>query len=413
MPILVMDYITLGNLHEQHMKVARITNQEVIVMLDQLLRALGHLHFHGVVHRDVKPENILIQSRGPRLEPSHFWVKLGDFSLSNDSSSLKTFCGTKRYVAPEVRPGSHYTPAVDIWSLGIVIFEYGYGLPPDEKGQDWYEVLMRRVQNWDPDRLLDLLSTSMLQMDPQRRHSASECSKKASELLIATPRQSLEDDLGTPTEMTPTSVLMEAIRHLNEPNPMTDVHVSILPSARKPVEFPMQGLEPSAIETVRSISEKRQRSPATASSENTPPSKLQKHPKRPSVPLGIKLRTVENFYFLDTGRCNIAVRIADLWVNANHLLKEALQKKYRRDVVASLRAEGARFEFVRGRETQGTYMDFSMGIELCEKYDLRELKTFLESLKETLKSINRKLPRLLSAVSHPFFSHRQRTQSQM
>ena len=112
-------------------------------MVDHILRALEHLHMQNLVHRDIKPPNILVQSRWP----PHFM--LCDFGLANHTPDLRTFCGTAAYVAPEVRKGFSYTPALDIWSLRVVVYEYVYGLPKVDprKGQTWYEKLILEVRN--------------------------------------------------------------------------------------------------------------------------------------------------------------------------------------------------------------------------------------------------------------------------
>ncbi|KAL9029909.1 MAG: hypothetical protein Q9196_001912 [Gyalolechia fulgens] len=97
------------------------------------LDALRYLHPRGVAHRDLKPENILVESRSPLS------VKLADFGLANDKPDLDTECGTQLYTAPEVYLGRIYTPLVDLWSLGVIIFEYVYGLPQanrQKRGQD-------------------------------------------------------------------------------------------------------------------------------------------------------------------------------------------------------------------------------------------------------------------------------------
>jgi serine/threonine-protein kinase Chk2 len=112
-------------------------------------------------------------------------IKLADFGLSKASDSLYTFCGTAHYIAPEIvalqgrSKRRSYTAAVDVWSLGVVILEYGYGLPnypvtaPGTLPLGWPDMLVRAVDAWDPDGF-DVLY-SMLVLDPQRRASASAC----------------------------------------------------------------------------------------------------------------------------------------------------------------------------------------------------------------------------------------------
>ncbi|KAL8855699.1 MAG: hypothetical protein Q9178_007665 [Gyalolechia marmorata] len=122
-PYLILEYLPMGNLGAQEW----ITDTESLTILCQGLDALTAVHEEGIVHRDVKPENILIQSRNP------LQIKLSDFGMSKASLDLQTFCGTHEYAAPEIyltdRP-TYYTEACDIWSLGVVVFEYAYGPLP-------------------------------------------------------------------------------------------------------------------------------------------------------------------------------------------------------------------------------------------------------------------------------------------
>ena len=133
------------------------------------------------MHRDIKPANILLQSR----DPLH--IKLTDFGLSRASDDLTTLCGTPLYLAPEVYKKGSYTPAVDIWSLGVVAFECAYDLPNSHgnRGRDWCEMLVDQVNDWESGDLIDLLSNAMIVMDPKLRLSAQNCYVKASQLTIA------------------------------------------------------------------------------------------------------------------------------------------------------------------------------------------------------------------------------------
>ena len=166
-----MEYMPLGNLACQN----SITEEENLKVLYQGLHALKYLHSHSppLTHRDIKPANILVRSRIP------FVIKLVDFGLAKNDSTLKTFCGSNEYAAPEIWGRQHYTAMVDIWSLGVVVLQFGYGLPAPSrkpKGSQWCRDIVKAAKDGeDGDTLIDLLSTKMLRMDYRHRRSASDC----------------------------------------------------------------------------------------------------------------------------------------------------------------------------------------------------------------------------------------------
>ncbi|KAL8986085.1 MAG: hypothetical protein Q9177_004256 [Variospora cf. flavescens] len=88
------------------------------VVVHQMLQALDFLAFNHIVHRDVKPENILYSSR----PGTHDYIfQLGDFGLCNQYSQPTSMVGTAPYMAPEVHEGEEQTPKVDIWSLSVTM----------------------------------------------------------------------------------------------------------------------------------------------------------------------------------------------------------------------------------------------------------------------------------------------------
>uniref|UniRef100_A0A0K0CT77 Protein kinase domain-containing protein n=1 Tax=Angiostrongylus cantonensis TaxID=6313 RepID=A0A0K0CT77_ANGCA len=90
---------------------------------------VSYLHQHHITHRDIKPENILCMTKD-----DYTIVKLADFGLAKggDTSTMKTFCGTPAYMAPEMIDNDNlaYNPRVDMWSLGVVLFTGICGYPP-------------------------------------------------------------------------------------------------------------------------------------------------------------------------------------------------------------------------------------------------------------------------------------------
>ena len=92
----------------------------------QLSRALHFLHARRIMHRDLKPQNVLVASNGV--------IKLADFgfarALSASTVLLTSIKGTPLYMAPEIYQDRRYDPSADLWGLGVLLFELAAGAPP-------------------------------------------------------------------------------------------------------------------------------------------------------------------------------------------------------------------------------------------------------------------------------------------
>ncbi|XP_035490617.2 serine/threonine-protein kinase Sgk2b isoform X1 [Scophthalmus maximus] len=122
----VLDYVNGGELFYYLQREGSFAEPRSAFYTAEMAMAVGYLHSLDIVYRDLKPENILLDSGGH--------VMLTDFGLCKEGVALggtmHTFCGTPEYLAPEVLQGHPYSPAVDWWGLGTVLFEMLYGLPP-------------------------------------------------------------------------------------------------------------------------------------------------------------------------------------------------------------------------------------------------------------------------------------------
>ncbi|KAM7342198.1 SNF related kinase isoform 2-T2 [Cochliomyia hominivorax] len=141
----------------------------------QILRAITYCHQLHVVHRDLKPENVVFfEKLGV--------VKLTDFGFSNKFSpgqKLETFCGSLAYSAPEILLGDSYdAPAVDIWSLGVILYMLVCGQPPFEKANDSETLTMIMDCKYSvPPQISPTcrkLIASMLVRDPKKRATLEE-----------------------------------------------------------------------------------------------------------------------------------------------------------------------------------------------------------------------------------------------
>jgi serine/threonine protein kinase len=162
-------------------------------VIRQCLSALAYLHGQSppIAHRDIKPENILVNDT-----PSGIHIKLADFGLSREARDLKTLCGTPTYLAPELwaslsQDGTStvgYSPAVDVWSLGVVAAQCVNELPPrgDGPGPAWCERLVRHlramIKRSRRSQFYTLLSRRMVLLDPTARATAPECHDEVMEL---------------------------------------------------------------------------------------------------------------------------------------------------------------------------------------------------------------------------------------
>ena len=121
---LALEYAPKGNLYQYIQRKKGMPEKEAFKYFIQVASAIYFLHKHGYVHRDIKPENILIDN--------NFDVKLCDFGwcVSVEKGERTTFCGTYEYMAPEMVNDEFYDMGIDIWSLGVLLYEMIHGYSP-------------------------------------------------------------------------------------------------------------------------------------------------------------------------------------------------------------------------------------------------------------------------------------------
>ena len=115
-----------GNAHASITKTLGLVNSDTRFYMACLVETLAHIHAQGIVYRDLKPENVVIDDRG--------YPKLVDFGfakyLGNDGQQTYTICGTVEYLAPEVLLSSGYGMEADVWALGVIVVEMLTGISP-------------------------------------------------------------------------------------------------------------------------------------------------------------------------------------------------------------------------------------------------------------------------------------------
>lgn len=167
---LVLDYCAGGELFFHLSRYRRFPEMWTRFYAAELLLALAHLHSKGIIYRDLKPENVLLDSDGH--------VKLGDFGLAKAGirhpyKGATSMCGTPEYMAPEILQNLGHGFCADYWGLGMLTYEMMTGLPP------WYttdrNLLYQRLRSAPlqiPSSFSPQVSScivALLQRDPRRR----------------------------------------------------------------------------------------------------------------------------------------------------------------------------------------------------------------------------------------------------
>lgn len=120
-----MPFIKGGELYKVFKAQKRLSEEVVKFYAAQIALAVGYLHSKGIMHRDLKLENILVDETG--------YLKIIDYGLAktlSENQTSKTFCGTPEYLAPEMVMHQGHDFGVDWWALGILIYEMLIGVTP-------------------------------------------------------------------------------------------------------------------------------------------------------------------------------------------------------------------------------------------------------------------------------------------
>lgn len=141
---LILEFAGKGELYKHLRRESRFPEWKAAQYVAQMASALRYLHRKHVIHRDIKPENILVGIHGE--------IKISDFgwSVHAPNNRRKTMCGTLDYLPPEmIIPGSsvnYYNEKVDLWSLGVLTYEFLVGEAPFE---DTPVMTQRRITRAD------------------------------------------------------------------------------------------------------------------------------------------------------------------------------------------------------------------------------------------------------------------------
>ena len=262
---IVMEYVE-GKSAAQLLQIkGRLGSDSSVEIGIQACAGLEYAHRQGIIHRDVKPGNLMViggpAGRRRRDSSAHepptgeMTVKLTDFGIARASAQTRltqvgSVVGTAAYLAPEQSRGEEATPASDVFALGVVLYQLLTGRLPWE-GSTLAELATRRENerplpptSYDPD-VPETLSRAVLRSlegDVEARYSSARELSRALEAGLAGREPALpEDEL--PTNMLATSGT-EATRRI-EREPVTPVSPQPLPPRRRPAPAPRPAAAPA------------------------------------------------------------------------------------------------------------------------------------------------------------------------
>ena len=175
---MVMEFVEGIDLYELTQRYQALPGRVAMIVALHVARALEYAHFRGIVHRDVKPANVMISKRGE--------VKLTDFGIARTEQSDLTEAGiglgTPSYMSPEQIVGDPLDHRSDIWSLGVLLYQMTTGRKPFEESDD--RNVMQRIRldepeaprrvNADIDRDLEGVILRCLQKLPADRYNSTQ-----------------------------------------------------------------------------------------------------------------------------------------------------------------------------------------------------------------------------------------------
>jgi hypothetical protein len=205
-----------GRTMREAIRSGEVDDRRAIEICGQIAEALAHAHARGIVHRDVKPSNVLL-AEAPEVD-----VRLLDFGLAQMAefdtlTALGDIPGTLAYISPERLQGLPATPAADVWAVGVVLWEalagehpfWGGDLTDTSRSIQQGAPPLESLRPDLPEHLLDTVASALV-ASPQRRPTA----EKLAQQLLALPsrrRKGKGSKPSAPARPTPAAVLERAL----------------------------------------------------------------------------------------------------------------------------------------------------------------------------------------------------------
>ncbi|MEH7460956.1 Stk1 family PASTA domain-containing Ser/Thr kinase [Bacillus thuringiensis] len=208
---LVMEYVPGQTLKQYIQQRGLLPVEEAIAIMEQLTAAMAHAHHFEIVHRDIKPHNILIRNDGV--------VKVTDFGIATATSATtithtNSVLGSVHYLSPEQARGGVANKQSDIYSLGIVMFELLTGRPPFS-GESAVSIALKHLQNetpspkrWNPDipQSVENIILKATAKDPFHRYQSVNAMRRDIETALY-PERINEQPFHIPEDMEATKAI--------------------------------------------------------------------------------------------------------------------------------------------------------------------------------------------------------------
>jgi serine/threonine protein kinase len=183
---LLLEYIQGGEMFSYLRDEGKFNINRTRLYSGEILLALRFLHMQRIVYRDLKPENLLVRGDGHVIITDFGFAK----KLSTESPRTFTTCGTPDYLAPEIIRASGHREYVDLWALGVLIFEMATGYPPfytEGSDLEMYKKIIRGERNAFPKTLSKnkpfvSIVNGLLTVDISKRLG---CGRKAANAILS------------------------------------------------------------------------------------------------------------------------------------------------------------------------------------------------------------------------------------
>jgi serine/threonine protein kinase len=139
---LLLEYAPKGTLFQYIKREKRLSDPQIAFVFQEVCQGVQVLHRNNILHRDIKPENILFDER--------FKPKLADFGFACKivpGERRRTICGTREYFAPEIFQHKDQSLKLDIWCLGVLLFELCHNRAPFDYNRLTFEQSVRMIKD--------------------------------------------------------------------------------------------------------------------------------------------------------------------------------------------------------------------------------------------------------------------------